>query len=190
MSFKLFVCLFVCFLIKCKQSLLAMETVPVRRATSVPLRHNLREDATSVERDINSTPIVPRNISTTNQSSSSIPISDPVARTLSQGTSSPYQIGNYKLAPKRPSETTLPNLSRDTKTQIRTPLLANKIGLPTFRRPHSNPNLPNEKRTYTSSGDVIGTKKLESEPELSRDSKSALGEWSVNLLSSNNTRLY
>ena len=148
-----------------------METVPVRRATSVPLQHHLKTDATSLDR--NSVPNLQRNISATN---ASIPSSDSVARTPSRGSSSIYQIGNYKVGPKRPFDASLPSVSRDTKTQIRTPLLANRIELPAFRRPHSNPNLTNEKRTYTSSGssgNITGTNKLELEPELSRDSKSA-----------------
>ena len=161
-----------------------METVPVRRTTSVPLRHNLKEGETnSVERDTNSAPILPRNTLSNNSISDNIPLADSVARTLSRGLSSPYQIGNYKLAPKRPSETKLPNVSQDTKPQIRTPLLANRsIGLPTFQRPHSNPNLTNEKRTYTSS-DVIGTKKSELEP-TQLNSKSVQSKWSIKLLNS------
>ncbi|KAI6656469.1 hypothetical protein LOD99_1265 [Oopsacas minuta] len=127
-----------------------MEINPVRWTTSVPLRHNLTEtDIGSVERDFMSSPFLSRKFS---DITSNIPMSDPVARTVSRG----------KITPKRPSETVLPNLSRDTtvplqKPQIMTPLLVNK--LPTFRRPHNNPNLTTEKRTY--SNDVIGTKKTE-----------------------------
>lgn len=158
-----------------------METFPVRRTTSVPLRHNVTDtEISSVDRDMRSSPLVGRKDSVYNPfSGTNIPMSDPVARTV---TRSSYQLSNYKMAATRPAETVLPYLSRDKsgsltplqKPQIRTPLLANK--LPTFHRPHSNPNLPTEKCTYTHSSDVIRTKKPELEPsdrELSRVSKSA-----------------
>ena len=156
-----------------------METFPVRRTTSVPLRHNLTDtEISSVDRDMKSSPLVGRKDSLHNQfSGTNIPMSDPVARTVSR---SSYQLSNYRMAAQRPAETVLPYLSRDRgstltplqKPQIRNPLLANKLSA--FRRPHSNPNLPTEKRTYSS--DVIGTKNPELEPsdrELTGQSKSA-----------------
>ena len=158
-----------------------METFPVRRTTSVPLRHNLTDtDISSVDRDMRSSPLLRRKDSLHNQfSGTNIPMSDPVARTVAR---SSYQLGNYKMTAMRPAETVFPYLSRNKsgtltplqKPQIRNPLLANK--LPAFRRPHSNPNLPTEERTYTHSSDLIGTKEsgLESSyRELNRVSKSS-----------------
>ena len=94
-----------------------------------------------------------------------IPGSVTVAKSVSRGVALPDQINLSRHALRRSADTLYPSMSRDTntphtplKTPPRTPItpIISSM-LPTFRRPHSNPNLSRNGQNCTASTDVVGT---------------------------------